>query len=72
MALKILGVEPKDIHVALDISVTELSMVLDFLDHCEMEYNGKEEPEMVEAKKFVTEEFFPVLNKLLIDIKRGE
>ena len=68
----VLAIEPEDIHVTLKFGTKELSMLLDFLDHCEMKYNGKEEPEMAKAEKYVTEEFFPAVNRLLMDTKREE
>jgi len=68
----VLGIEPLDIHVTLQYSAKEISMLLDFLDHCKMEYNSKEEPEMKKVEEYMNEEFFPNHQKLLMDIEGGK
>jgi len=65
----ILNVEPKDIHVTLDMSVKEINMVLDAMEHAEIKFPGDEQPELKEAAQFVTDVFFKTLSELSADLK---
>ena len=68
--MKIEKIEPKDIHVYIDFPLREIDMLLNFLDHCEMKADFKEEPEMADAAEFVHKEFFPELTRMTEDLKR--
>ena len=69
--MHVLDVYPKDVHIQLELSVTELNLLLDFLDGCEYEID-RESDKSAEAHKFVTEHFFPMLDKLTQQIKDGQ
>jgi hypothetical protein len=47
--MQILDIAPKDIHVMLDMTATEINDLIKALDHAKVDYDGKEEPGMVAA-----------------------
>ncbi len=67
--MKILNVEPKDIHVTLDMSIAEVNMVLDALEHAEIKFPGDEKPELKDAAKFLGDVFFKTLSDLSKELK---
>jgi hypothetical protein len=69
--MDILDVYPKDWHVRLELSITQVQKLLDFLDNCEFRDDPKNK-ELVEAKDYVIGEFFPKLDKLTEDMVRRE
>ena len=69
--MEILEVYPKDLHVRLELSMTEIQKILDFLDNCEFHGDLKNEA-LVLAKDYVIGDFFPKLDKLTEDIVRRE
>ena len=66
--MKIIDVYPKDVHVVIELSLSEVKMLLDALDRAELRYSG-EKPEEVESTKFVAEMFYSTLSKLMEDVK---
>jgi hypothetical protein len=69
--ISIEGVFPADIVIRLLISAKSLNKLLDYISKARMEYDGVEEPNLKEADRFVKEEFFPLLDSLSEEIKRG-
>ena len=69
--MKITNVEARDIYVSFDLSIGEINHLLNFLDKSTVEFNSKDNPEMVEADKFVREEFFKNLDGLSEELKNG-
>ena len=67
--MKILSVEPRDIYITVDLSFRELEMILNFLDNCEVKYDG-EDKDLKESITFTKEQFFTLLNKLYEDLKK--
>uniref|UniRef100_A0A6M3J7Q7 Uncharacterized protein n=1 Tax=viral metagenome TaxID=1070528 RepID=A0A6M3J7Q7_9ZZZZ len=67
--MEILSVYPKDIHVKLELSSREINLILDFLDNCKIDYDGKTQLELANAVNYVKQEFFPKLNKLSEELK---
>jgi len=65
--MQILNVEPKDIHVTLDLSISEIEMLLKALDKAKIDYDGKQEPDMAEATNFLGI-FFKLLSEVEEDI----
>jgi len=63
--MNILDVYFKDVHAVVEHNRGDLEKLRLFLDKCSIDYDGKEEPKLAEAVKFVTEKFFPDLEKLL-------
>ena len=67
--MRILNVEPKDIHVTMDMSIREVNLVLDALEHAEIKFPGDDKPELKEAARFLSDEFFKILSDLSKEIK---
>ena len=64
----ILDVFPKDLHVKLEFSITQVNQILDYLDRCTIDLTAK--PTLSEeAKTYVEQVFFKELNKLTESIK---
>jgi len=62
--MRIINVEPKDIHVTFDMSLREVNLVLDALEHSEIKFPGDEKPELKDAARFLSDEFFKILSEL--------
>jgi len=69
--MKIINVEPKDIHVILDMSIREVNLVLDALDNSEVKFASDEKPELAEAATYLKDVFFKTLSDLSSEIKGG-
>lgn len=67
--MKILNVQPKDVHIVLELSHTEIIYVLEFLSVCVANSDRSSFKEFEKAAKFVQEDFFNGLDKLSEDIK---
>ena len=64
----ILEVFPKDLHVKLEFSVTQVNHILDYLDRCTVD--ATIDPKLSEdSKTYVEQVFFKELNKLTESIK---
>ena len=70
--MKIVSVEPRDIHVLIDLSVSEINHLVNFLDNCTIEYDSKENIELSEAVSFVKTKFFKMCDDIINDIKEGK
>lgn len=69
--MKVVSIEARDVYVTIDFSLKQINQILDYLSKCTVDYNSKEEPEMVEADKYVKEVFFKNLDALSEDLKNG-
>jgi hypothetical protein len=69
--MKILNVEPKDIHVTFDMSAAEIDLVLDAMEHSEITFDSDENPELQQAATFFKEVFFKNLDAVAEEIKRA-
>lgn len=69
--MRIVKVWPKDIHVTIELSLTDIGKLIDYLDHCEMRFDGESEPEMKLASAFVEQTFYPTLKDVHEDMKHG-
>jgi hypothetical protein len=67
--MDILEVYPKDWHVRLELTLTEITMLLDFLDKCEFQ-GDLTDKRYAQAKEYVTGDFFPKLDKLFEEMVR--
>lgn len=67
--MKILSVESRDIYVTFELSISKIEKLLIALGRSKIEYDGKEEPEVGEAVKYLREEFFVELDKVFESIK---
>jgi len=64
--MQITDVFPKDIHIVLELSASEIKQITNTMDHSEVEFNGKDEPEMIAAY-----DTFQNFYKLLKDFEDG-
>lgn len=67
--MKILSVEPRDIYVLFELSFSEIEKILIALERAEIKYDGKEDPQIEEAAKYLNENFFVELDKVYESIK---
>ena len=64
----ILDIYPKDVHVKLELSVTQVNYILDYLDRCT--FDATIEPKMPEnAKEYVEKVFFRELDRVTENMK---
>jgi len=68
--LEVINVYPLDVHVEMRMSLSEMTMLADFLDQCEFTID-KDCQENVACHKFVTEKFFPFINRVTDDLMKG-
>lgn len=62
--MQILNIEPKDIHVTIDLSITEITGLLRAGEKVKIDYDGKSDPDMIKAVGF-----FKSFFKLLLEIE---
>lgn len=64
----ILDIYPKDMHVKLELSVSQVNHILEYLDRCT--FDATIEPKMSErAKEYVEKVFFRELDRLTENMK---
>jgi len=61
--MQVLEIAPKDIHVTIDLSATEVRALEMAIGNAKIDYDGKEHPEMVGAVK-VIKDFFSLLKEV--------
>jgi len=64
-SFNVLDIYFKDVHAVVEHNRDDLEKLRLFLDECKIDYDAAKNPEIAEAVKFVTEKFFPDLEKLL-------
>jgi hypothetical protein len=69
MALKILSIAPKDIYVAMEMSLADLKMIIRALDLAKIDYDGESKPEDKIAVMFLTKEFYPSIKEVVTDLE---
>jgi hypothetical protein len=69
--VKIIDVQPKDIHVTIEFSLKQLKNIESFLKRSQVEFNSTEEPEMLEVFQYVIDEFYPALLEFLNNLEKG-
>ena len=68
--MRILKVYAKETFVELELSMTQVFHILSFLDRSRVEYSSKEEPSMVEADRYVKNDFFRTLEEVYEQFKK--
>ena len=71
MIMKVLNIEPKDIHVVLDMGIQEVKLVLDALENSEIKFDGSENPDMGKAADFLKNTFFKTLDNVVNEVERN-
>ena len=66
--MEIINVYPKELHVKIEMSESELNYLLDFLNHCEARLDLNDDYQS-KCNSFVTKDLFPQLHKLSEDMK---
>lgn len=69
--MRVLKVYSKETFVELELSMKQIRHILDFLDKCSIAYSSKEEPSLVEASEYVTNDFFKTLDSLYDEFNKG-
>jgi len=67
----ILGVSPKQICVTTELSIEELSNILDLFDRSVIDYNEKEEPDFHKKVVWLKEVFIPTMDRIVEQYKDG-
>jgi len=66
--MRVLNIEPKDIHITLDMGVQEVKLVLDALEHSEIKFNSDEHPDLPKAAEFL-KVFFNTLDNVITEVE---
>jgi len=69
--MDVISIEARDIYIRLGFSVKDITRILEYLNHCTMEFDSVKEPEMVQAKEYVENKFFRQLDQITEDIENG-
>lgn len=67
--MRVLGVQPKDVCVAIELSRTHIRHIVEYLSVCVADPDKSQYENFDDAQKFIEEDFFPGLDKLLEDIE---
>jgi uncharacterized protein YdhG (YjbR/CyaY superfamily) len=67
--MRIVNVEPRDVHLIIDLSLQEAERILDVIEISTI--NFTEEPKLKEAISYYKDTFFKQLNELVEGIKSG-
>jgi len=69
--MKVLKVYSKETFVEIELSMINVKHILDFLDKSRVDFNSREEPEMVEATNYVKNGFFKTLSSIHDEFEKG-
>jgi len=59
--MKVVKIEKKDVWVTLEFSAEHLQYLKMLFDHAKIEFDGEEEPEMLQATEYLNENFYAFL-----------
>lgn len=62
----------RDIWFTIEISSKQLKYLQMILDHAQIDYDSKEEPETAEAVEYLNEEFYPFLKYVNEEFLKGK
>jgi len=69
--MQIINIEPRDIHVTIDLSITEIKKILTALERAKIDYNGRDEPGMEKASECL-KLFFNLLAEVEENVEQNE
>jgi len=69
--MRIINIEPKDIHVTIDFSAEQVYFLKSILDHSKIEFDSEQEPDFMRAQKFMEDILYPTLAALEKRLKEG-
>ena len=70
--MNILEVRPKGMYVTIEFSMEQLDRLRNFLSCSKASYDSKEDPEMVIAAQYVTETFYPELDRFIEGMEKDQ
>ena len=62
--MKVLNIHPKDVHVVIELSLTEIVYILEYLSVSVANPDRSGYEKFNDAKEFIEKDFFPGLDKL--------
>lgn len=67
--MKILSIQPKDVYATIEFGMYEIKYLIDFLNNCSMDYDGKANPELKASATWVENVFFKILEDVNNSVK---
>lgn len=61
---KVVDIFPKDVHITVEFGLTEVVLIKDALDNCELRLNLEDEHDR-KVHEYIHERFYPFLKELL-------
>lgn len=68
--MKIIAIQPKDIHITFEISLEDAERLIRILRLAKVEYDGND-PEQVKAADYLENKFCKTLHHVVEDLKSG-
>ena len=69
--MKIVKIEPKDVWITIDLSLSELKKILSALDHAEIKYDHKKDIKISEAATYLINDFYPAIKEVVDDLEEN-
>ncbi len=70
--MRLVNFYPKDIYVQVELSLTELKKLVNFLDNCEVPLEKVQNEGLADSFEFVSNQLFPYLDQLVDQIEGGK
>jgi len=67
MSIQVLDVVSRDLHIIVDISLTDAKGLIVALDHCRVIYDAKKEPDIVNSDS-ILREFYKTLVEVVKEV----
>lgn len=67
--MNVVRVERRNTYITLDFSIEEIQHLKRIFDNASIVYNSEEDDKMPKADKWLTEEFYPVIDELVDKIR---
>ena len=67
--MKIISVQPKDILVNCEMSLTQIGYIIEFLNRCVVRFDGDKEPEFKTISDYITKTFYTQLKNVYNEIQ---
>ena len=69
--MRVLRVYSKETFAEIELSMTQIRYILDFLDRSEIKYSSEKEPQLKNAVEYVKNDFFSTLDQLFEQFNKG-
>ena len=70
--MKIVKIEPKDIYVTIEMSLSDIERVITALDHAEINFDHAKDIKASEASNYLCNTFYPNLKEVVEDLANGD